>query len=522
LCPVLASVTAQHSGGVKAVFPLPPHQLEAQLAALAEDMPPAVIKTGLLGDVRLIETVARWVDRMRQVHPGLMVVVDPVLGATAGGAAFCDDSVLWAYRREMLPRATLLTPNRAEARRLLGTQGGHDGPAEDLPRLAARLRQMGAQSVVITGGDAVQNDPRRGPPSGWSVDWLDTPRARGWLCGPRVDTPHHHGSGCTFASASAAAMALGHSTTDATVLGKMLTQRALADSHAAGAGAGPVKAGRSAELGTLPWLGIGEHLPWRLTRGTSGTAGAIETTLFQPFDVPPDGLYGILPDGGMLTAAIDAGMRCLQLRHKACEGADIHIAAVAHHAAQHAAQGAELTLFINDHWQQALALPAQDGLRLGIHLGQEDLLALDDDAVDRLLAQGHRIQLGLSSHSLWELARAAGCGPSLIACGPVQATTTKDMPWRPQGTDNLSWWIRHSPAPVVAIGGLLTPDDLRRHAACGPAALCVVRALGERPEGIAPALQALREAVHCGRSQTQGLDEKRGRATMVALPHPVL
>jgi len=167
-------------------------------------------------------------------------------------------------------------------------------------------------------------------------------------------------------------------------------------------------------------------------------------------------------------------------------------------------------------------LTAQPGLKLGVHLGQEDLLALEGSAIDRLLAERHRILLGLSSHSLWELARAAGCGASLIACGPVQATTTKEMPWVPQGEDNLRWWVRYSPVPVVAIGGLLTPDDLRRHAACGPSALCIVRALGEQAEAIASTLPALREAVECGRSPTPGLDEKPGRATMHTLPHPVL
>jgi hydroxymethylpyrimidine kinase/phosphomethylpyrimidine kinase/thiamine-phosphate diphosphorylase len=521
LCPVLACITAQNSNGVQAIHALSPQQLEAQLSALADDMPPAVIKTGLLGDVALIDTVARWIDKLRQRRPELALIIDPVLAASAGGAAFSDDAVLEAYRRELIPRATLITPNRAEARRLLGLPGRHEAPEEDLPKLASRLRRMGAQGVVITGGDA--------PHRGWAMDWMDVPQAQGWLCAPRVATPHHHGSGCTFASASAAAMALGHGSADAIVLGKMLTHRALADSHAAGEGAGPVKAGRSSRLGALPWLGIGTALPWQLQIFSSPSVqphlqpalqAALPSTfqpLFRPFEPPRDGLYGILPDSDTVAAAAEAGMHCLQLRHKAREGVEAHIEAAAAHCARHGA-----TLFINDHWPQALALPEQHGLQLGVHLGQEDLLALHGAAIDRLLGARHRILLGLSSHSLWELARAAGCGASLIACGPVQATTTKDMPWRPQGEDNLRWWIRHSPAPVVAIGGLLTPDDLRRHAACGPSALCVVRALGDRPGDVAPRLPELREAVRCGRSMTPPLDENHGHATMASLPHPVL
>jgi len=510
LCPVVASITAQHSNGVEAVFAVPVTQLESQLQALSIDMPPAVIKTGLLGHVTLIETVARWVDQLRLDNPKLALIIDPVLGASAGGAAFTDDAMLWAYRRELLARATLITPNRAEARRLLGLQGVHSGPQEDLPRLATRLREMGTQGVVITGGDA--------PHNGWAVDWMDTPHAQGWLCAPRVDTPHHHGSGCTFATACASALAWGHQSADAIVIGKMLTHQALRDGHAAGQGAGPVMAKHSAPCGPLPYLGLGHDLPWQLTHGRENGQ-----PLFKPFTPPADGLYGILPDSDMIEAAAQAGMACLQLRHKASDGVQAHIKASARHCRAHGA-----TLFINDHWQSALQLAeaaslpstpqgaSNPGWTLGLHLGQEDLLALDDTAKAQLLAARGRILLGLSSHSLWELARAAGCGASLVACGPVQATTTKDMPWRPQGEDNLNWWVQHSPAPVVAIGGLLTPNDLSRFAACQPAALCVVRALGTIPQEIARRLPALRKAVAAGRQQPATDPVKP------AWPHPVL
>ena len=127
LCPVVSAVTAQHSQGVEAVFPLPADQLERQLQALSSDLPPRAIKTGLLGSVAAIELVARWVDHQRarapagvDPHEHLALVVDPVLGASAGGAAFSDDAIVAAYRTQLLPRATVLTPNRSEACRLLG------------------------------------------------------------------------------------------------------------------------------------------------------------------------------------------------------------------------------------------------------------------------------------------------------------------------------------------------------------------------------------------------------------------
>lgn len=500
LCPVVACVTAQHSTGVEAILPLPLKQLQAQLTALSQDMPPAAIKTGLLGDVDTIQSVATWVQQLREHSPHLPLVIDPVLGASAGGVAFSDEAVVQAYRRELLPLATLITPNRAEALRLLGKPARHDGDPDQLPELAALLRAEGAQAVVITGGDA--------PTPDWALDWLDTPHAQGWLCSRRVPTRHHHGSGCSFASAAASAMAQGHVSADAVVLAKMRTTQALQHGHAAGRGAGPVVACAGQPLGPLPYLGLGRDLPWQVLYGTPGGP-----PLFRPFEPPADGLYGILPDSTKLAAAVQAGLRCVQLRHKAKEGVDVQIETSARHCATQAA-----TLFINDHWRAALQHASTAGqaeeVHPGLHLGQEDLLALTPAARQELLdARGH-VVLGLSSHSAWELARAAGCGASLIACGPVMPTTTKDMPWAPQGEHNLRWWVAHSSVPVVAIGGLLTPADIERFAACGPAALCVVRGLGQSERDMCARLPALRAAVQAGRAQPP--------APPPPLPHPVL
>ncbi|MDE2401257.1 MAG: bifunctional hydroxymethylpyrimidine kinase/phosphomethylpyrimidine kinase [Burkholderiales bacterium] len=525
LCPVVAAITAQHSQGVQGVFPVAATTLAAQLHALAQDLPPVAIKTGLLGSVEAILTVAQWVDHYRsQAAPGvdphhhLALIVDPVLGATAGGIAFSDEPLVTAYRQHLLPRATLITPNRAEALRLLGRRAHHDGPSDEIPALAEALHGLGARSVAITGGDAwaANDEASAAAPRALSdaadgphcADWISTPQAQGWLTAPRVNTPHGHGTGCTFATGVAASMALGHGPADAIVLAKMLTHHALSHAHAAGQGAGPVLAQQRFAAGPahggapLPWLGLGHDLPWRLTDSP-----------FTPFTPPADGLYGIVGTAPLIEAALHAGLRCLQLRHKAPEGVTEHI--------QHsitACAHAGAVLFINDHWRQALAAPPPDtqtpGFQLGLHLGQEDLLALTPDERASLLAARHHVMLGLSSHSLWELARAAGCGASTIACGPVQATTTKDMPWLPQGEDNLGWWVHNSPAPVVAIGGLLNAADLTRFAPCQAAALCVVRGLGQTPSDLQAALPKLRSALAQARSKPA--------CAPPPLPHPVL
>lgn len=523
LCPITAALTAQHSQGVEAVFPVAASALQAQMAALSEDLPPSVIKTGLLGSVAAIEAVAKWVDAKRantpqgqDPHRHLALVVDPVLGASAGGAAFASDEILEAYRTQLLPRATVITPNRAEARRLLRQAGRHDGADTDVPQLAADLQTLGARSVVITGGDVPG-------PSPYCIDWLQTPHACGWLTAPRIDTRHTHGSGCTFASGLAASMALGHVEADAAVLAKMLTHHALQQARQAGGGAGPVLASRqfSAPLdeggAPLPWLGLGSQLPWRLQRTD-------RAQLFAPFTAPAQRLYGIVPSAAQFNQAVHAGLTCVQLRHKAHEGAAQAIADSLDAARQQArlqescAEAEPLQVFINDHLDEAWSafedVPTHPLLRLGVHLGQEDLLALTTEQQARLLARSTDRLLGLSSHSLWELARAAGCGASVIACGPVQPTTTKDMPWRPQGLNNLAWWVRHSPAPVVAIGGLLTPADLASFARCRPAALCVVRGLGTHGDDMRAHVSAFEQAVQRGLQDTPARTPRRPRPVL--------
>jgi hydroxymethylpyrimidine kinase/phosphomethylpyrimidine kinase/thiamine-phosphate diphosphorylase len=533
-------------------------QLEAQLQALAVDLPPRAIKTGLLGSVEAIEAVARWVDHLRaqapegcSPHEHLALVVDPVLRASAGGASFSHEAIVQAYAEHLLPRATVITPNRAESHALLrhapsgrpGDEHQHDSDHDhntspSPPGLAHSLQALGARSVFITGGDA-EPSPHQGVTASHdgqhSIDWLLTPHAQGWLCAPRVATPHHHGTGCTLATAIAAALALGHVEADACVLGKMLTHHALMHSHAAGQGCGPVVARAGFAAGParggapMPTLGLGDALPWAITIGPEALerpdGAAMSRPLFRPFEAPPNGLYGIAADAPQLARAVDAGVHCMQLRHKTPDSPQALDAQVQTSLACSQREGVQV--FINDHWQAALdaieRLPMHG--RVGLHLGQEDLLALSPTDQQRLLGARSRVMLGLSSHSLWELARAVGCGASYIACGPVQATITKDMPWRPQGVHNLSWWVANSPSPVVGIGGLLTPQDLQRHAQCQPAALCVVRALsdgcGPLVDTVEALSQAIQEGLAFGQDPGSGSGLSRARALGV-LAKPVL
>ncbi|WP_397534462.1 bifunctional hydroxymethylpyrimidine kinase/phosphomethylpyrimidine kinase [Roseateles sp.] len=478
LCPVVAAVTAQHSRGVQAVFALPREQIQAQLRALAEDMPPRVVKTGLLGSAAAITALCEAVDALRLRDPELLLVVDPVLGASSGGAAFCDEAVLQAYRNELLPRCNLLTPNRREALRLLGLRPD-DAQAPGTPELAAALVQrFGPQrlQVCITGGDDLQPTPGA---DALALDWvqaraLPSQPVHGWLALPRLPVPHSHGTGCSFASAAAAALARGFAMPDVLVLAKRLVWQALQDGHAAGTGAGPVRADARFmhQAQNMPVMGFDdEHSPAGATlarwlRVLQARPGQPDPSAFKA------GLYGISADPAQLAGLAASGRFAhLQLRLKSDGRAELTQAIGQALKAVQAHPGCQL--WINDHWQIALEQGAT-----ALHLGQEDWAALEPAAREQVLGK-LGLKLGLSSHSLWELARARGLAPHYIACGPIWPTTTKHMPWLPQGLGQLHHWVAMAGAPVVAIGGLLSAGQLHACLQAGAAAVCLVRGLGD-------------------------------------------
>lgn len=473
-CTAVAAITAQNSQAVTRVEPVSPELLDAQLAALGADMPPAAIKTGLLGSVDNLRVVCRWVDRLRAQGLPVALVVDPVLGASTG-AAFADDALLQAYRDELLPRATLATPNRTEAQRL-GVPGLLD--AHDTPTTPAWLAPGAA--LVVTGGDAS---------GALACDWMHTPQAHGWLSLARLATRHQHGTGCTFASSAAAALALGYCAADAAVLAKMATTHALRHGYAAGQGAGPVQAlpDFAQHVDNLPALS--------LQRPT-----AAQPEPFMPLTSRDLGVYAVVDSADWVRRVLDSGIRTVQLRIK--DASDPTLQAQTREAIALAAQTPGAQLFINDHWRLAVECGAY-----GVHLGQEDLDHVDLDTLRRA-----GVRLGLSTHSYWEVARAWGLRPSYIACGPIFATQSKDMPWIPQGLDNLRYWAGILPVPVVGIAGIGV-EQMADVAAQGVAGAAVITAITHAVD-LAGACQQLGEAFVRGRTQAGSPMPMRARPTL--------
>ena len=214
---VVTALTDQDTRGLRQVYPQPAARIEAQCRALIADGGPAVIKIGLIGDARLVPILCAICDD----YPALPVVLDPVL-ASGAGQALADAALIQALLTDLLPRATLVTPNLPEAQRLSG--------GADAADCARRLRAAGARWVLITGtheeAPAVTNRLYGG--GGDDGD----PQSQTW---PRLPGDYH-GSGCTLASAIAARLALGLSLPTAVAAAQDYTWTSLARAWRTGRG----------------------------------------------------------------------------------------------------------------------------------------------------------------------------------------------------------------------------------------------------------------------------------------------
>lgn len=159
----------------------------------------------------------------------------------------------------------------------------------------------------------------------------------------------------------------------------------------------------------------------------------------------PLGFYPVVHDAAWVQRLLDWGVRTVQLRFKAGDHTPAEIEREVFAAVEAGKQVPGAQVFINDHWQCALAAGAY-----GVHLGQEDLDIADIDALRRA-----GLRLGLSTHTPAELARAKAVQPSYLAIGPIYPTTLKVMPYEPVGLVQLKQWAAlAAPYPVVAIGGI--------------------------------------------------------------------
>ena len=219
----VTAVTVQNTLGVSGVLPVPAEMVTAQARAVLDDIGADALKTGMLGDVAMVETVAAILDSVRDIP----AVVDPVMTAK-GGAALLAAEAMDAVRSLMIPRAWLLTPNAPEAEALTGLPVR---TPDDQRRAGEALLALGARAVLMKGGHLE---------GGRVVDLLITPSGETLFEAGRIDTRHTHGTGCTLASACAAGLAQGLSLEAAVARAWAYVQEAIARAPGLGAGHGPL------------------------------------------------------------------------------------------------------------------------------------------------------------------------------------------------------------------------------------------------------------------------------------------
>ncbi len=220
----LTAVTAQNTRGVHSVHPIPAAFLEEQLRAIGEDMPPQALKTGMLVNAAMIETVAAIIREYRWSK----LVVDPVMIAK-GGTTLLQTEALRALIEQLIPLAHIITPNIPEAEVLAGLS---IKTLSNREQAAICLKQMGADIVVLKGG---HDETERST----VIDLYYDGQQFHYLEGKKIATKHTHGTGCTYSAAITALLAQQASSWSAVQTAKSFIQAAIEHSFPFGAGQGP-------------------------------------------------------------------------------------------------------------------------------------------------------------------------------------------------------------------------------------------------------------------------------------------
>jgi hydroxymethylpyrimidine/phosphomethylpyrimidine kinase len=237
----ITAVTAQSTKGVEAIAPLSADLVTAQIEAVAGDFTIAATKLGMLATAAIVEAVAAAIEELDLP----LVVLDPVLVSTSGERLLDADGVE-ALRNLLLPLARVVTPNVPEAEAISGIRITSPETRRDAAR---RIHHLGARAVIITGGhepadqDRQSAEPRNSEPhlpSPFAIDLLFDGRAFHEQRITRVASRHTHGTGCTFASAVAASLALGSDLPDAAARAQQYVAGAIAHAPGLGHGRGPL------------------------------------------------------------------------------------------------------------------------------------------------------------------------------------------------------------------------------------------------------------------------------------------
>jgi hydroxymethylpyrimidine/phosphomethylpyrimidine kinase len=221
----ITAITVQNTLGVSAAQSLPTDLIAAQARAVLADIGADVVKTGMLGDVGVVQLTAELLD-----EAGQPAVIDPVMVAKDGARLLADEA-LEGMKALLVPRAALITPNAPEAEALTGLSIRN---TDDLRRAGEALLRAGAGAVLMKGGHV---------PGERVMDVLMTPYGETSFEAIRIESRHTHGTGCALASACATGLAQGIGLEGATARAWGYVQEAIARAPGLGAGHGPIDHG---------------------------------------------------------------------------------------------------------------------------------------------------------------------------------------------------------------------------------------------------------------------------------------
>lgn len=218
----VTALTAQNTLGVKSILEATPEFLADELDAVFSDIYPDAVKTGMVASSKLICTIS---NKLKE-YSARNIVVDPVMVATNGAKLICDEAIE-TLRKELLPMATVLTPNIPEAEVLSRMKICTERDMEDSAR---KIFEEFGSAVLLKGGHDL-NDAN---------DLLWNEKGPEWFRGKKVENPNTHGTGCTLSSAIASNLALGRTLSDSVKRAKDFVSGALSSMLDLGKGKGPM------------------------------------------------------------------------------------------------------------------------------------------------------------------------------------------------------------------------------------------------------------------------------------------
>lgn len=395
--------------------------INAQWQVLTQEEKPKAIKLGAIANDEQALLICSRIRSLEKPRP--FVVWDPVIHSSSGGrlSTLSEDVVT-----ELLSVVDIVTPNAQELC-LLTHRTSAALSLEDMILGAISLIERGTASVLVKGGHAApqQND--------LVCDIFITSDTVRIFAKRRSATGELRGTGCMLASALCAFVSHHYDIIDALVLAIAYVHQIRQKST----GAPKVKhlpqtSGFPLCPGVFPDVYYSSQAYW--TRATvTGFAKLTECKL---------GIYPVVDSVEWIKRLLPTGVKILQLRLK--EGSEQFKQTQIKQAID-ITRHAKCQLFVNDHWEWAIALGAY-----GVHLGQEDL-----DTADLHAIQSAGLRLGVSTHGYAEIQRVKALRPSYIALGHIFPTKTKEMPSSPQGIARLASYVPLcEDIPTVAIGGI--------------------------------------------------------------------